>query len=244
MKRILSLAIFSVLLAGCAATKPVSHDQRAKIKEIGVVSLVGDEFKFTKIGLTIFNNDEFIRNIDDGQFDKQIEQLIIKTIKNENPATHAATLAADRNVLHKLYRHKELGSYASLDRIKADLKALLINQPVDALILVHNEQVQDPIMGTSLNLYGSGLYYRSFPFVDPVVKPYTFLRIVVLDGKTMKVLGERAILGISKDYGKMQLSWDDELKNNLSDKQWAKFQADIKQLANENIVHALHEMGM
>lgn len=39
-------------------------------------------------------------------------------------------------------------------------------------------------------------------------------------------------------------SWDDELKNNLSEKQWAKFQADIEQLVRENVKNSLLEMGL
>ena len=245
MKKFLYVIAISILVAGCATTAPIPKDQRAKIKEVGVISLVGEEFRFTKIGFTVFNNDEFTKNIAAWQLDKQIEQAVTDALKGANPPIQMVVPSVDHNSLYKLYRQKgAFGSYVSLDRIENDLKALLNKQPMDALILVHNEQVQDPILGTSIYLYGPGLYYRSLPFVDPFVKPHSFLRVIILDGKTLQPLGQRLIQGVSKDYGKMELSWDDEVKNSLSEKLWSKFQVDIEQLVRENVTNSLQEMGL
>lgn len=243
MKKFVWLITLSIMLAGCASA-PLQKDQRAKIRDVGVISLVGEEFRFTKIGFTVFNNDEFTKNNASWQLDRQIEQNVIETLKNANPPIQTVAPVVDHKSLYKLYRKEGFGSYVSLDRIESDLKELLNKQPMDALILVHNAQVQDPILGTSIYLYGPGLYYRTLPFVDPFVKPHAFLHVIILDGKTLQPLSQRYIQGVSKDYGKMQLSWDDELKNNLSEKQWAKFQADIEQLVRDNVKSSLLEMGL
>lgn len=245
MKNILWLSAIAIFLVGCASTKPIQDDQRSKIRRVGVVSLIGEEFRFTKVGLTLFNSDEFAKNISAWQLDKLAVQTATEVLKDADPPIRYVALPVDRTLVNKLYRQEgEFGSYVNLKRIKDDLKAMLDKHPVDALIVIHNEQVLDPIQGTAILLYGPGLYYRGLPSAEPFVKPHLFFRIVVLDGKTLKPLSQKSVPSVSKGYGRMAISWDDELRINLSEKQWAKLQAEIKHLIKSNVTSALQEIGM
>ncbi|HET7832900.1 MAG TPA: hypothetical protein VFK88_08065 [Gallionella sp.] len=245
MKNVLWFFALAVVLTGCASTTPIQDEERSKLKKVGIVSLIGEEFRFTKVGLTLFNNDEFSKNVSGWQLDKMVVQSAVETLKNAEPPMRPVVLPVDHSLLGKLYRQKgEFGSYVNVNRIEDDLRALVKKHPVDALVLIHSEQVQDPIQGTCIYLYGSGLYYRSLPFDEPYIKPYSFLRIVVLDGKTLKPLSQKLVNGISKDYGKMQMSWEDDIKHNFTDKQWIKLQAEVRHLIKANVVSSLQEIGL
>ncbi len=245
MKKVLWFAVIAIFLAGCTSTKPVQDDKRTNFRKVGVISLIGDEFRFTKVGITLFNNDEFTRNVAGWQLDKLAVQSAMEALRNAEPPVQPEILPIDHTLANKLYRQKgEFGSYADVNRIGDELKALLKKHPVDALILIHNDQVRDPIQGTCISLYGSGLYYRSLPFEEPFIKPHAFLRIVVLDGKTLKTLSQKPVKCVSKSYGTTQLSWESEIKSNLSDRQWNKLQTEIKHLIKANVTSALEEIGL
>lgn len=245
MKNVFWLTAIAIFLAGCASTQPLPDERRTTIKKVGVISLIGDEFRFTKVGLTLFNSDEFTKNIAAWQLDKLAVQSATGVLREAEPPIRLVALPTDHNLVNKLYRQEgEFGSYVNLKRIRDDLKTLLDKHPVDALIVIHNEQVLDPIQGTAILLYGPGLYYRNLPYAEPFVKPHFFFRVVVLDGKTLKPISQKLVKSVSKDFGKMQISWEDEIKTNLSDKLWNKIQLDIKHMIKTNVTSALQDAGL
>lgn len=245
MKNVLWIFAFAAFLTGCASTTPIQDEDRSKLKKVGIVSLIGDEFRFTKVGLTLFNNDEFYRNISGWQLDKLAVQSATEVLREANPPIRTVTLPVDHALVNKLYRQEgEIGSYVNLKRVKDELKALVDKHPVDALIVIHNEQVLDPIQGTAILLYGPGAYYRSVSYAEPVFKPHFFFRVVVLDGKTLKPLSQKLVKSVSKDFGKMQISWEDEIKANLSDKLWTRIHVEMKLLVKSNVASALLDAGL
>ena len=54
--RHLATLILAVLLSACAAPK-LSPEQAGTIKRVGVISLMPQEVKYRKIGITVFNNE-------------------------------------------------------------------------------------------------------------------------------------------------------------------------------------------
>lgn len=243
MKKILPL-IVTILLIGCVGTVPIKSEQKANLHKIAVVSLLGDEFRFTKIGFTVFNNDTFAKDSSTWKLDNLIEKNIAETIIHTSPDIQIVQVPFDRTELFRIYKPAEsFGTYQSLDRIDSELKKKTTETPVDAIILVHNNMDQDPIGRTSVPIAGYGVYYRSMPFVDPFIKPFALFSIVALDGKTLKPISEKYVRGISAAYGKSKISWDDQLKNNMSDQLSSEFRSEIEALIKNNIKSGLKEMG-
>lgn len=245
IKKMVRFVVLASLLSGCAATEPMQDEPRTGVRKVGVVSLIKDEFLFTKIGLTLLNNDEFARDISGWQLNTLATQTTLDALRQDGATIKPVALPVEQALLAKLYRQRgEFGSYVNINRIKGDLKAMVKNDPVDRIVLIHSEQVQDPIQRTSINLYGTGLYYRVTPFdEEPYIKPYSFLRVMVLDGKTLKPISHRLVKCISKNYGRMPLYWDEEIRTNLPTAQWSKLETEIKLMITTNINATLKEIS-
>jgi len=246
IKKALGLLACASLLAGCASTEPVRDNQHAGLREVGVVALIKDEFQFTKVGLTLLNTEEFTRDISDWELDKLATQTVLDALRNDKTTVNPVALPVNPSLAAKLYRQKGVfGSYVNINRIKGDLQALVDKNPVDAIILIHSEQVQDPIQNTSINLYGTGLYYRVTPFDEqPFIKPYSFLRIMVLDGKTLRPVNQKLVKCISSNYGRTSLLWDKGIKTNFPDAQWNGLKVEIRQMIKIKINGALKQISL
>jgi|GEM_PF-6938831 hypothetical protein len=244
MKRNLYLLILVLSLTACANLSPIKPEQKSNIHNVAIVSILGDELKFTKVGLTVFSNDNFDRDTTNWNLDVEAQKSIMNELQSSSPDIKVVQVPFNREALFKIYKSpNSWGEYASLERIEPELKNALAANPVDAVILVHKQRGEDAIGMTSIFLEGYGIYYRALPFVDPVLKPYVYFSIVVLDGKTLKPLTSRYVRGISTEYGKTKISWDDQIKSNLSEQLIADFQASIKSVIKNNLHTSLNEMG-
>lgn len=244
MKKIIFLWLLFFSLAGCT-TVAIKPEQKASLHTIAIVALMGNELEFTKVGFTVFNNDNFVRNTSDWNLDAEIEALAAGELNKSSPEIKITSIPFDRAALFKIYKQPDRwGEYANLDRITPELKIKLEQTPVDAVLLVHKQRGEDPIAMTSIYLQGYGVYYRTLPFVDPLMKPYAMFSLVLLDGKTLKPITTKYIRGVSMAFGKTQISWDENLKNNLSEQLFLEFKSEIHKVIETNINSGLKEMGL
>lgn len=232
-------------LTGCANTGPMNPEQKAEIHSVAVVSLLGDQLEFTKVGFTVFNNDYFVRDTSSWEMDAKIQKTIANELQKSSPNIKVIDVPFDRAELFKIYKSPDSwGEYVSLSRIEQELKNKVSQTPVDAVILVYKQRGEDPVAFTSVYLNGFGIYYRTLPLVDPLMKPYVLFSINVLDGKTLKPITGKYVRAVSQQFGKTQISWDDQLKNNLSESMLSDFQTDVNGLITDNIKSGLKEMGL
>jgi len=244
MKKIAPVFLLVLALASCT-TAPIKPEQKASLHNIAVVSLMGNELEFTKVGFTVFNNDKFTRETSDWKLDAEIERIATEELKKSSSEIKMVLVPFDRAELFKIYKPADSwGEYASIDRITPELKMKLAQTPVDAVLLVHKQRGEDPIAMTSVYLQGYGVYYRTLPLVDPLMKPYAMFTIVLLDGKTLKPITAKYVRGVSTAFGKTQLSWDEKIKNNLSDQLLSEFKSDINTVIESNLESGLKEMGL
>lgn len=245
MKKIILVLLLIVGLAGCANTGPMKPEQKAGIHNVAIVSLLGDQLEFTKVGFTVFNNDYFVRDTSSWELDSNTQKTIANALQISSPDIKVVDVPFNRALLFKIYKSPDSwGDYASLDRIEAELKSKLSETPVDAIILVYKQSAQDPVAFTSVHVRGFGVFYRTLPFVDSLMKPYAIFSIEVLDGKTLKPIARKYAVTVSKQFGKTQISWDDQLKNNLSEAMLKDFQSDLDSMITDNIKSSLKELGL
>jgi hypothetical protein len=245
MKKIFIYTFFALVLVGCANTAPIKPEQKSNIHTVTVVSLLGNDLEFTKVGFTAFNNDYFVRDTTNWDLDSEIKKITTETMQISSPNIKTIQVPFDQSELFKIYKSPgSWGDYTNISRIEPELKIKLSDSPVDAVLLVYKASEEDPIAFTSINIKGYGIYYRSLPFVNPTLKPYALLRLELLDGKTLKPITSKYIRGISTDYGKTEISWDDQIKNNLSDSMLSDFKTSISTLIKENLKTGLIDMGL
>jgi hypothetical protein len=63
---------FVLTLSGCAALdlkRPINDDDKAKLKKVGVISLLGDTFHGSSVGTTVFNNTYFTAQVPEWDVD-------------------------------------------------------------------------------------------------------------------------------------------------------------------------------
>lgn len=244
MRKLAFITVLVLSLIGCVGTGPIKPEQKENLKTVAVVSVLGDQLEFTKVGFTVFNNDHFVRDTNNWSLDSQVQSVIEKQLQQTSPSIKIVSVAFDRSQLFKAYKSPDdWGDYVSLDRIEPELKNKLAQTPVDAVFLVYKQRSEDPIAFTSIFVEGYGIYYRTHPFVDPLMKPYALFSVAVLDGKTFKPITTKYVCGISTHYGKTQTDWDSQLKNNMSEKMLGDFQAEISSVIKTNLESALKEMG-
>lgn len=244
MRKLAFISLLVLSLVGCVSTGPIKPEQKENLKNVAVVSILGDKLEFTKVGFTVFNNDHFVRDTNNWSLDNQVQSVIEKQLLQTSPNIKIASVAFDRSQLFKVYKSPDdWGDYTSLDRIEPELKSKLTQTPVDAVFLVHKLRSEDPIAFTSIYIEGYGIYYRTLPFVDPLMKPYALFGVTVLDGKTLKPITTKYVRGISTQYGKTQTDWDSQLKNNMSEKMLEDFRVEINNVIKTNLEGALVEMG-
>jgi hypothetical protein len=244
--RNVTLTILLILsLVGCTAVGPIKPEQKANIHNIAVISLLDKQLEFTKVGFTVFNNDHFTLDSSNWNVDEEVQKTINEQIQKSSPSIKIVKVPFNRSELLKIYKSPDSwGDYSSISRIEAELKSKLSQTPVDAVILVCKLRDQDPIAYTSIFIEGYGIYYRSLPFVDATLKPYALFSIVLLDSKTLKPITTRYVRGISPNFGKTQISWENQIKDNLSESMLLDFKSAIDTVIKSNLETGLHEMGL
>jgi hypothetical protein len=244
MKKILC-SLFLFALVGCATTSPIKSEEKSSIHTITVVSLLGNELEFTKVGFTAFNNDHFVRDSTDWNIDSDVQKTISKALQQSSPNIKIVQVPFDQSELFKIYKSPESwGDYASITRIEPELKNKLSQTPVDAVLIIYKESGQDPVAYTSIYVQGYGVYYRSLPFVDPTLKPYALFHIALLNANTLKPITSKYVRGVSTDFGKTEISWNDQIKNNLSESMLLDFKSSINTVIRDNLDTGLKEMGL
>lgn len=244
MKKFVYILLLTLNLGACVGTTPIKPEQKSNIHKATLISLLGDELTFTKVGFTVFNNDYFVRDSSTWHIDADVRSVLTESLKKSSPDITIVDIPFNHVELLKIYKSPDSwGEYANIGRIEPELKKQLAAMPVDVVFLVHKQRGEDAIGMTSVFLNGYGIYYRSLPFVDATLKPYVYFSVLALDGKTLKPLTSKYVRGISTDFGKTKISWDDQIKTNLSEQLLSDFESSIKNVVKSHLQIGLHEMG-
>lgn len=174
MKRLILLA-FVLALTGCAAPR-LSQQADQRIKTVGIVSLVPEKANFTKIGLTVFNNEYAQIEMGD-QINATIESSVAQRLAAVRPQWQVKSLQYPRGEwTQKLYA---TGFFAGSqrDKVTADLAALARANQLDAIVFVskyrpenvHGDGVGVLLRTLSLSSVGDAYVtsYLSASLLDP-----------------------------------------------------------------------------
>lgn len=148
--------LFAVLLAltltACAAPK-LTQQQAASIKSVGIVSLLPQELKYRKIGLTVFNNEfkslPVAGDVFNAHARQTAEQLLLRSGKyqvKQIQVNDVAAMAARLNARTMVMAH-------NIERIDQQVADLARENKVDAVVVIaENFNAEQGIFGVTMFL--------------------------------------------------------------------------------------------
>ena len=157
-KLVIFLTLGSFLLSGCATIgQPLDLTYKQSIKKVVIISTMGDEFRSTKIGTTVFNNAYVKEDFSDFDINGKIEKSIADYLK-----VSSGFDSAGRPDLREEFKdsfgywsnHKK-----SIERLDSILNALKV-EGVDAIMVISPADYVYPNTGIKLKNYG--LVVRTF----------------------------------------------------------------------------------
>jgi len=148
--RHLAILILAVLLSACAAPK-LSPEQAGTIKRVGVISLMPQEVKYRKIGITVFNNEFKSMPVDDVFNDTAratVERFLRKSGKYQ-----VTQIQVDVPGMAKRLNARSLVMVHNVERIDTEVAELAKKNGVDAVIVVaENFDSERGVFGLTMSM--------------------------------------------------------------------------------------------
>jgi hypothetical protein len=186
-RKALALLAATPFVAGCASSHLAAADE-ARIHTIAIVSLVPETASFTKIGLTVFNNDNATIDLL-GRADPLVQSIARARVAKARPRWSVQEIPYDRaQILAKL---RSFGLILTRDegRIQKELADLVNSNHLDAIVLIV------PQSADSFGIEGLGIWMRP-GLISGIRFLYAHARvdleIVGADGKAIALAAQQA----------------------------------------------------
>lgn len=130
----LFIVLIIFLLTACAVRGPINEDRRQTIRDVGVVSLLGDEFY--GIHLAPFDNRDYAVDVKDWQIDKYVEETISRKLVETKKYNNIIAIPSS-------VRYVEYEENKSLYQDKVDIEGLLSEAKrvnVDTLLIARRNR--------------------------------------------------------------------------------------------------------
>ncbi|MGQ0510812.1 MAG: hypothetical protein ACT4P9_09375 [Betaproteobacteria bacterium] len=188
MLRILVIALISVLHTGCAvAPRAIEKDNLAKIRNIGVVSLVGEKFHMVHVAFMVFGNRRSEHPVGEWAIDDEAEALV-KTTLERNGNYKVQPLKNLRSSLGNA-QTQSIANPLDYEAVEKMLRAEAGAQGFDALIVLSKQRNEDRIAMTNQFMEGIGLYTRPL-FRGTTVAAYAWYGMSVIQGSSFKPIAQ------------------------------------------------------
>lgn len=198
MKVRLAALLACIALAACVG--PLTQEQTDRIHSVAVISLIGDRITLKHAVLLLGGVNEKVP-IDSG-FDRLAEDTAMACGKGRGvPRTMKRIDIPKQPLIDKLDTPVLAAYNATMSQIRPDIAAWAAQNPVDAIIIIHEVTNQIP-GGPSQYFAGLGLHQ----FLDRAPHVQGSFGLAIWDGKT---LNEITDLSTIPDYGAYQYSIED-----------------------------------
>lgn len=182
------LLVFVIGLVGCTT---LSDTRKAAIRNLAVVSAVGDDVTLFRI----LGFDDLKPERVDWGFDKIAADAIVASVRAQDPAVSIVSVDYDSNTLSAGIHKYE--SYADPARIAPALRQITAGKSVDTIILIARNTSDN---GALLHYKGVGIVTERTALPGAPITPFAGLALFVLDGQTLQVLSKQTILEKGKIY--------------------------------------------
>lgn len=232
MKKILILLLV-FLVAACVARGPIKEDRRHTIKDIGVVSLLGNEFY--GIHLAPFDNRYYAVDVKDWQIDKYVEETISRKLVESKKYSNVA--AIPNGVRYVKFEEKK-----SLYQDKVDIEGLISEAKklnIDTLLIVRRNRYDN-----------AARFLRGYGFAKAVAMStthctYALYIIEAYDVLTGKPMAWEWGLPVGEVCTPVDgnLTWKDSYSD-FSEEEWLLIRNNLKSTLDKGIHNALYSLWL
>ena len=230
LRQLLLLLLASLYLTGCASS--LTPADQARIKRVGVVSLVGDSVRGSYVGLTVFNNHYYDAPVPDFAIDQILEQETARAI-----GSGAVALPMERERVRSAATYRQFfGGGVPYDMVRSaeTLRTIASQRQLDAVLVWVPTIFEDHgarIRGVTLSagIFGGG---KMGSGVNAVLD--------VFDGTTGRLLA--ANVG-NTTMGKLTARWRDEFSN-FTPEERAEIRGEFQRQSREKALSAPKNLGL
>lgn len=125
------LLFTTLFLSGCASS--LTPADKARIRRVGVVSLVGDSIRGSYVGLTVFNNEYYDAAVPDFALDQ-----ILETESAHSIGSGGVALPMERAALESAAKYRSIlagGAPYDLSRAKGGIQNIAAQRKLDAVAI-------------------------------------------------------------------------------------------------------------
>jgi hypothetical protein len=238
----MSMFVLLFVVCGCM-NQPISLEDRARIKKIAVVSLMGDDLFGLHAGLSPFNTSEQYWEVKDWDLDRFVEETVTTALSAKGRYDFVQFDLEKTNIknLYGSTRNFDIKTNSIRD-VLPKLQGVAAGSNVDAFIFVKRDGTKLSSQGPMyLIAYGSSLVCRSVLDKPIYVRIYLPFSISVVDAKTMKVVTERFFPIFYEEMGK-DFCKDD--LSNLTPTELQQIEFRIKRMLKDSIPERLEKLGL
>ena len=173
MKKIcVAFGILLILSACSHYTAAIAPEQKVALKTIGVASIVGDSMNYTKVGFTVFTNE----NSDGDTSDWGIDDFVVSEVAAKLGKQYSIVPVEVNKQAFKASKEPiEKAAYAAIKPA---------GTPVDAYLLLVPTTVGDFIGGSYEKLHGLGIYRRP----GHSIQIFAICDFLLIDAKSQDLL--------------------------------------------------------
>ena len=235
-KIVLLLAAFA--LSGCVAPSEVSPEAAAKLKTVGVISLIGGALHYEQLSLTALSNENFQYPATQFGIDAFTADAVAKTLAGHydiRPVKFNPADFADDKITLK----DETGTFDSGKPIGAVIRAKAMPNDLDAYVIVTNGGAQ---IGNSNQTQGGVGMRRQHRLLWHDYFVHAIYVLTVVDGRTGKIIAQTLSPAFgSKEVDESYWPFDED---NIPADQAEKVAELVKQAIAESMPEALKSLNL
>lgn len=253
--RKLWFVVLALLVSACGVPRPLPPESRSAIRSVAVVSALGDQIEFVKLGHLVFLNDHQTTAVD-WNLDKIVADAAERRLQNSGRPLSVTRSTIDAKDLAGLYKLEPFTEFVDPARIESRLRQIAAAGAADAIVLVTRDRQKDPVARSgTIYLDGPGLYYLHMSVMtsNPWMKvaPYAILNLYVIDAKTMKPIALAKRAAQQRKYYE-GTSWNrpppspfkDDIKPPLTQPQAAFLRSELERIIAPAVDEMLAEVGL
>lgn len=173
-------------LTACAGDITMKPERRAQIKNVAVISVVGDKISHELYPFIINLPERFSGQVD-WHFDEIVRTVAQEGLKTRQPQITITQFRHNSsNLAEQIYKIAESEAYADPERISENLREITAETTVDAIILLSG----GGHIGDRICTFGAFILNSTSALVPTSVG--VCLTAFVLDGKTLTVLSKQS----------------------------------------------------
>lgn len=221
-------------LTGCTAQK-LQPTQLDSIRSIGIVSLLPTELRYTKIGVTVFNNEFQSQPVGDAL--NEAARTAADAALRKVASRKVLQLRSDVPRLNARYYAKSMVMSDSTERIQEELRSLAQANGLDAIAVIGEVFDSDQGRGGVRIFLRAGLGDIS----DAALLPDVVVQVVDRTGKALAVdyLEPIALSAKRPD----NLPWEYRLEKNLDAPTRARMLSDMERAISGSVVSKFERVG-